>query len=65
VFQMAIAIAAVASFAAQVWTYSQGWRTSAVLQGSALSVLPTMLLMGAAFPIALQCWTVRQDGSLA
>ena len=65
VFQVAIAIAAVASLAAQVWTYSRGWRTSAVLQGSALSVLPTMLLMGAAFPIALQCWTVRGDGTLA
>jgi spermidine synthase len=56
VLQAAIAITAVASLAAQAWTYSRGWRTSAVLQGSALTVLPTMLLMGAAFPVAVHCW---------
>ena len=55
--QVAIAIAAVGSMAAQGWTYARGWRTGAALQASALSILPTMLLMGAAFPIGLFCWT--------
>ena len=61
VLQAAIAITAVASLAAQAWTYSRGWRTSAVLQGSALTVLPTMLLMGAAFPVAVHCWLRNDD----
>jgi spermidine synthase len=55
--QAGVAVAAVASLAAQAWTYAMGWRTSAALQASALSVLPTMLLMGAAFPIGLYCWS--------
>jgi spermidine synthase len=54
--QMAIAMAAIASLAALSWTYARGWRTGAVLQAAGLSVLPTMLLMGAAFPVALSCW---------
>jgi spermidine synthase len=60
--QVAIAISAIGSLAAQGWTYSHGWRTGAELQASALSVLPTMILMGAAFPIGLYCWTVRREG---
>ncbi|HEY3230673.1 MAG TPA: fused MFS/spermidine synthase, partial [Roseiflexaceae bacterium] len=58
VYQAAVAISAVGSLAAQAWTYSHGWRTGAALQGSALTVLPAMMLMGAAFPIGLHCWTV-------
>jgi len=61
VLQIAIAVAAVASLAAQAWTYSRGWRTGAALQASALSVLPTMVLMGAAFPIGLFCWTAASN----
>src|SRR5688572_11843745 len=63
ILQAAIAVTAVASLAAQAWTFSRGWRTGAVLQASALSVLPTMLLMGAAFPIGLYCWTVGRGDS--
>ena len=63
ILQIAIAVTAVASLAAQAWTFSRGWRTGAALQASALSVLPTMLLMGAAFPIALYCWTAGRGDS--
>jgi spermidine synthase len=62
VMQAAVALTAVASLAAQAWTYSRGWRTSAILQGTALTVLPTMLLMGAAFPLAMHCWLRGGDG---
>jgi spermidine synthase len=57
VLQIAIALAATGSMAAQGWTYSWGWRTGAALQASALSILPATLLMGAAFPLGLYCWT--------
>jgi MFS family permease len=63
ILQIAIAVTAVASLAAQAWTFSRGWRTGAALQASALSVLPTMLLMGVAFPIALYCWTAGRGDS--
>ncbi len=62
VLQAAVAISAVASLAAQAWTYSHGWRTGATLQASALSVLPAMIFMGAAFPIGLHCWTRSRKG---
>jgi len=63
VLQIASALAAVASLGAQAWTYSRGWRTSAALQGSALATLPTMILMGAAFPIGLYCWTIGGEAA--
>jgi spermidine synthase len=61
VLQIGVALAATVSMVAQGWTYAAGWRTSAALQGAALSVLPATLLMGAAFPIGLACWTAH-DG---
>lgn len=59
--ELAIPFAAIGSLAAQSWTYAAGWKTAAVLQGSALAILPTMLLMGAAFPIGLHCWNATID----
>jgi spermidine synthase len=60
--QAGIGITAVASLAAQAWTYTHGWRTGATLQASALSVLPATILMGAAFPIGLHYWTIGRGG---
>jgi spermidine synthase len=61
VLELLIPLAALGSFAVQSWTYAAGWRTGAALQASALAVLPAMLLMGAAFPIGLHCWSAVRD----
>ena len=63
--EAAIGLAALLSIAALAWTYSAGWRTGAALQGSALAILPTTLLMGVAFPIGLHAWAAgaRRIGS--
>jgi len=42
-------------------TYAAGWRTSGLTQGAAAAILPSSLLMGYAFPVALALWT-RADG---
>jgi spermidine synthase len=42
-------------------TYSAGWRTSGLIQGSAAAILPAAILMGYAFPIALALWTRPGD----
>jgi spermidine synthase len=38
-------------------TYAAGWRTSGLTQGAAAAILPTSLLMGYAFPVAIALWT--------
>lgn len=53
VLELLVPLAALGSLAAQSWTYAAGWRTGAAVQAAALSILPTMLLMGAAFPIGV------------
>ena len=53
---LSTAIAAVACVAAQAWSFAAGWRTGAQLQASALTILPTAVLMGVSFPIGLRLW---------
>lgn len=59
--EIAIGASALFSMAGLGWSYAAGWRTGATLQASALAMLPTSLLMGAAFPIGLHCWVSGHD----
>lgn len=38
-------------------TYAAGWRTSGLTQAAAAAILPSSLLMGYAFPLAIALWT--------
>ena len=61
----ATGITAIACVAAQAWSFAAGWRTGAQLQASALTILPTSVLMGLSFPIGLRLWTRGTDASVA
>ncbi len=52
-----MALAALLSMWAFGTTYAAGWRTSAALQAIALSILPTTIFMGLAFPLGLHYWS--------
>lgn len=55
--QGATGVAVLGSLAFLGATYAAGWRTSGLTQGAAAAILPSALLMGYAFPIALALWT--------
>jgi spermidine synthase len=59
----ATSVAVLTSLAVLAATYAAGWRTSGVAQGSAVAILPSAILMGFAFPIALALWTRPRDPS--
>ena len=42
-------------------TYQLGWKTSAPIQASVVAILPSSILMGLAFPIALRVWAGAGD----
>jgi spermidine synthase len=54
--EIAIGILPLLSLAALAATYQAGWRTSATVQASIVTILPSTLLMGIAFPIGLRLW---------
>ena len=54
--EAAIALAALLSMWALATTYAAGWGTSAAL-AIALSILPTTVFMGLAFPLGLHYWS--------
>jgi spermidine synthase len=56
--EAAIALSALLSMWALATTYAAGWRTSAALQPIALSILPTTIFMGLAFPLGLHYWSL-------
>ena len=56
VLELLIPLIALASMGAQVWAYAAGWKTEETLQAAAMTIFPTMLLMGAAFPMGLSVW---------
>jgi spermidine synthase len=55
--EAAIALAALLSMWALATTYAAGWKTNAALQAIALSILPTTVFMGLAFPLGLHYWS--------
>jgi spermidine synthase len=55
--EAAIALAALLSMWAFATTYAAGWKTGAALQAIALSILPTTIFMGVAFPVGLHYWS--------
>jgi spermidine synthase len=55
------AIAVLASRLILTTTYGLGWRTSGTIQASVVAILPSALLMGLAFPIALRAWSGSGD----
>ena len=44
-------------------TYRLGWKTSSPIQASVVAILPSALLMGLTFPIALRLWSGRAAGA--
>jgi spermidine synthase len=50
-------VAVLASLLALTTTYAMGWKTSAPIQASIVAILPSAMLMGLAFPIALRLWS--------
>lgn len=61
--QGATGVAVLGSLAFLGATYAAGWRTSGLTQGAAAAILPSALLMGYAFPIALALWTRGATGA--
>jgi spermidine synthase len=62
---MATGITALGSVIFLAWSYGAGWRTSALVQGSAVAILPAAVLMGVAFPIALRLGAIHDTADLA
>ncbi len=58
---MATGVAVLASLLLLTTTYQLGWKTSAPIQASVIAILPSALLMGLAFPIALRVWSGAGD----
>lgn len=54
VIQIATALAVLASAIFLGWSYGRGWRTSGEIQASAAAILPSAILMGLGFPIAIR-----------
>jgi spermidine synthase len=54
--QVAAGTLVLLSMTALAHTYRIGWRTSGMVQGSVLAMLPAATLMGATFPFALRLW---------
>lgn len=55
--QGATGVAVLGSLALLGATYAAGWRTSGLTQAAAAAILPSAVLMGYAFPVALALWT--------
>jgi spermidine synthase len=51
--QLITAVAVVGSAVFLAWSYAAGWKTSGDWQASAVAILPTAILMGIGFPLAL------------
>ena len=59
--EVGIGVSAAASLATLGWVFARGW-TDTSLGAASVAVLPPAVLMGAAFPIGLACWTGSPDG---
>lgn len=55
------AVAVLASLIVLAVTYEAGWRTSGTIQASVIAILPSALLMGVSFPIAMRVWVGPGD----
>jgi spermidine synthase len=58
---LATALAVLASLTVLAATYTAGWRTSGTVQASVVAILPSAILMGVAFPIAMRIWVGPGD----
>ncbi len=54
-------LAVLASLLVLTTTYGLGWKTSAPVQASIVAILPSAMLMGLAFPVALRVWAGSGD----
>jgi spermidine synthase len=60
---LATALAVLASLIVLAATYEAGWRTSGTVQASIVAILPSAILMGLAFPVAMRIWVGPGDPS--
>lgn len=55
------ALAVLTSLIVLAVTYEAGWRTSGTIQASVVAILPSALLMGLSFPVAMRVWVGPGD----
>ena len=54
-------VAVLGSLIVLAGTYAAGWRTSGTVQASIVAILPSALLMGVSFPVAMRVWVGPGD----